>query len=151
MDLVRVRAMPRPLHGNTLAMDMATVRAMPLATTFFLLFGLASMGLPLTSGFPAEQLILLGAMSAHKGAAIAAIGGQILGAAYFLRYYRRAFLGPARHPVVAETADLTRREGVAVLLLAIPVLLSGIYPQWIVHFTQTATVRWVAIFPGVTP
>jgi NADH-quinone oxidoreductase subunit M len=127
------------------------VRAMPMATTFFLLFGLASMGLPLTSGFPAEQLIVLGAMTVHKGAALAAIGGQILGAAYFLHYYRRAFLGPVRHPVVAAAADLTRWEGVAVLLLAIPVLLSGFYPQWIVHFTQTAAVRWVARFSGAMP
>ncbi|MEO5363062.1 MAG: NADH-quinone oxidoreductase subunit M [Magnetococcus sp. DMHC-8] len=125
------------------------VRAMPAATTFFLLFGLASLGVPLTSGFPAEQLILLGTITAHKGAALAAIGGQILGAAYFLHYYRRAFLGPVTSRAVAEAADLQPREWLVVLLLALPVLVLGLYPQWLLHMTQTPVLTWLARFQGI--
>ena len=127
------------------------VRSMPFATTFFLFFGLAGMGVPLTSGFPAEQLLLLGTLSTHAGAALAAIGGQILGAAYFLHYYRRAFLGPVTNRVVAEAADLQPREWMVVVLLAIPVLVAGLYPQGGMHFLQMPAAEWIAHFSGVVP
>ncbi|MEO5341239.1 MAG: NADH-quinone oxidoreductase subunit M [Magnetococcus sp. MYC-9] len=127
------------------------VRSMPLATAFFLFFGLAGMGMPLTSGFPAEQLLLLGTLSVHKGAALAAVGGQILGAGYFLHYYRRAFLGPVRNRVVAEAMDLRPREWLVLVLFAVPVLISGLYPQWIIRFTQLPVLGWVARFPGGAP
>ncbi|MBF0184611.1 MAG: NADH-quinone oxidoreductase subunit M [Magnetococcales bacterium] len=122
------------------------VRSMPFATALFLFFGLAAMGLPLTSGFPAEQLILLGTISLHKGAALAAVGGQILGAAYFLLFYRRAFLGPVVHRVVAEATDLQGAERWSLLLLALPVLVFGLFPGWLVHFSQFPALDWVARF-----
>ena len=127
------------------------VRSMPFASTFLLFFGLAGMGLPLTSGFPAEQLLLLGVFSTYKGAALLAMGGQILGAGYFLHYYRRAFLGPVTHRVVAEAEDLRPRERWVVLLFALPLLLSGIYPRWVLHFIQAPTTAWLAHFSGGGP
>lgn len=127
------------------------VQSMPRATAFFLFFGLVGMGLPLTSGFPAEQLILLGTATLHKGATLAAIGGQMLGVGYFLRYYRRAFLGPVRNRVVAEAADLRPRELLAVVLFAVPLLVAGFYPRFLLHFTQASVVRWVAHFSGGVP
>ncbi|MBF0459953.1 MAG: NADH-quinone oxidoreductase subunit M [Magnetococcales bacterium] len=127
------------------------VRSMPFVTTFFLFLGLAGMGMPLTSGFPAEQLMLLGIMATHKGAALAALGGQILGAGYFLHYYCQAFLGPVTHRVVAEAADLRPREWLVLLLVSLPVLASGLYPRWIVHFTQAPAVAWLAHVAGAKP
>ena len=124
---------------------------MAIVLGFLLFFGLAGMGLPLTSGFPAEQFLLLGVFSTYKGAALLAMGGQILGAGYFLHYYRRAFLGPVTHRVVAEAEDLRPRERWVVLLFALPLLLSGIYPRWVLHFIQAPTTAWLAHFSGGGP
>ena len=59
-------------------------RTMPLLASFYLLFGLAGMGLPGTNGFPAELLMLVSALRAHTGAGLAALFGVVLGAGYFL-------------------------------------------------------------------
>jgi len=74
------------------------------------LFGLASMGAPGTSGFPAEFLLILSALDTHTGAGLAALAGVVLGAAYFLGIYRRAFLGPTHNSTVADATDLRARE-----------------------------------------
>ena len=76
----------------------------------FFLFGLASMGAPGTSGFPAEFLLILSALDTHTGAGLAALAGVVLGAAYFLGIYRRAFLGPTHNSTVADATDLRARE-----------------------------------------
>ena len=72
-------------------------KVMPRLTTFFFLFAMASIGVPGTSGFPAELLLIVGALTAHPGLGIAALLGAILGAAYMLSFIRRAFLGPVVH------------------------------------------------------
>ncbi|WP_130470471.1 complex I subunit 4 family protein [Candidatus Magnetaquicoccus inordinatus] len=120
------------------------VRVMPTAAFFFLFFAVASMGMPLTSGFPAEQLIILGTIAQHKGAALAAVGGQILGAAYLLLFYRRAFLGSTSRHLPSGVVDLQGAERWSLFLFAIPVLLVGLLPGWLVHFTQLPTVGWLA-------
>ncbi|MBF0095910.1 MAG: NADH-quinone oxidoreductase subunit M [Magnetococcales bacterium] len=120
------------------------VQTMPQATVFFFFFGVAGLGMPLTSGFPAEQLMLLGTISLHKGAALAAVGGQILAAGYFLLFYRRAFLGPVTQRAVREAADLQRSELYALLALAIPVLLFGLFPGWLLQLTQVPAIHWLS-------
>ena len=70
----------------------------------------ASMGAPGTSGFPAEFLLILSALDTHTGAGLAALAGVVLGAAYFLGIYRRAFLGPTHNSTVADATDLRARE-----------------------------------------
>lgn len=99
----------------------------PLLATFFLIIGLASIGLPGTNGFVGEFLILLGAFKAHWEYAVVAVAGVIFGAAYFLWYYERAMFGPLAEGVQALT-DLTGRELVIALSLSIMIFWIGIYP-----------------------
>jgi len=122
-------------------------RSMPLLASFFLLFGLGSMGLPGTSGFPAEFLILMSAIATHTGAGLAALFGAVLGAGYFLSIYRRAFLGPVRNAVVADALDLRPRELSLVIALALLVLIAGIYPNSVLDLTRATVVEWTARLP----
>ncbi|OQX31534.1 MAG: hypothetical protein B0D96_09630 [Candidatus Sedimenticola endophacoides] len=115
---------------------------MPLLTLFFFLFGLAAMGVPGTSGFPAELLIILSALQTHTGAGLAALFGLVVGAAYFLDIYRRAFLGQARGEVIAGAVDLQRRELALVSLFALLVLAWGLYPAAVLDFSAGAGAAW---------
>ncbi len=117
---------------------------MPLLASFFLFFGLAGMGVPGTSGFPAELLILVSALQAHTGAGLAALFGMVLGAAYFLNLYRRAFLGPVLQPGVAQAVDLGGRELALVLVFAALILAFGLYPTPLLDVIRPAAEAWVA-------
>jgi len=120
---------------------------MPLLASLFLLFGLASMGLPGTSGFPAELLLILSALETHTGAGLAALFSVILGAGYFLRIYRLAFFGPVRTIYVERVQDLRRRELLVAIVLVLVVLALGLYPQGVLDFTRTAGEEWVSHIP----
>lgn len=119
-------------------------RTMPAAATFLFFLGLAGMGIPATAGFPGEHLILIGTLQTHKGALLAALGGVILGAAYFLGWYRRAFLGPVKNPVVGTAIDLRPREMAVAAVLALMTLAGGLYPASVLETTRTAAEAWVA-------
>ena len=118
-------------------------RSMPFLASFFLLLGLAGMGLPLTSGFPAELLILVSALQTHGGAGLAALFGMVLGAAYFLGLYRKAFFGPVTSPVVAQAMDLRPREMAVMLVFALGILAIGLYPALVLDVVQKAGALWV--------
>ncbi|HSJ48266.1 MAG TPA: NADH-quinone oxidoreductase subunit M [Gammaproteobacteria bacterium] len=130
--------------GSTDLISLGGVaKSMPLLAAFFFLFGLASMGIPGTSGFPAELLLLLGALKTHTGAGLAALAGVVLGAAYFMGMYRKAFLGPVNHLVVAECYDLRRRELLIVSVLGVLILVAGFYPAVVLDLTRVASEGWV--------
>jgi NADH-quinone oxidoreductase subunit M len=118
-------------------------RTMPWLAGFFLFFGLASMGVPGTSGFPAELLILVSALQTHSGAGLAALFGMVLGAAYFLNLYRRAFLGPVTQAGVREAVDLRPRELALVLVFAALILAAGLYPAPLLEVIRPAAEAWV--------
>lgn len=119
-------------------------RTMPLLAASFFLFGLAGMGVPGTSGFPAENLILIGALRSHAGSGMAALFGVVLTAAYFLGAYRKSFFGPLRNAVLADAADLRPRELAISLLLAAVVFIAGVWPQAVLDLIGSATEAWVA-------
>jgi len=100
----------------------------PLLATFFLLIGLASIGLPGTNGFVGEFLILLGTFKAHWLYGAIAVTGVIFGAAYFLWYYERAMLGPVSKAVKTSIGDLHLRETVIATSLSVMILWIGLYP-----------------------
>jgi NADH-quinone oxidoreductase subunit M len=109
------------------------IRHMPLLSSFVLILGLASIGLPGTNGFIGEFLILLGAFRRHWLLAAIAVLGVILGAGYFLWYYERAFFGPVGSGVTAShTAqglpDLRPREWGIAAALSVMVFWIGLYP-----------------------
>jgi NADH-quinone oxidoreductase subunit M len=131
--------------GSTEAVSLGGVaQSMPLLASFYLLLGVASMGVPLTSGFPAEHLIVIGTLQVHLGAGLAALFGAVLTAAYFLGLYRRAFLGPVSSAVIASAVDLRPRELALAGVLAALVLLVGLYPATVLDVTRAATEAWVA-------
>jgi len=117
---------------------------MPWLASFFLLYGLAGMGLPGTSGFPAELLILMSTFERHAGAGLAALVGMVLGAAYFLGIYRRAFFGPSTQPAVLAAEDLRPREFWLALAFALLIILFGLWPGMLLDLMRPALETWLA-------
>ncbi|MGD8588485.1 MAG: NADH-quinone oxidoreductase subunit M [Chromatiales bacterium] len=120
------------------------IQTMPLLSAFFFLFGLAGMGVPGTSGFPAELLILLSALTTHTGAGLAALFAMVLGAGYLLGSYQRAFLGPITSAVVKDAVDLRRRELLVVSVMGGLILFIGVYPDAVLEITRLSSEDWVA-------
>ncbi|MCP9450059.1 MAG: NADH-quinone oxidoreductase subunit M [Nitrospira sp.] len=104
-------------------------KQVPLLATFFLIIGLASIGLPGTNGFVGEFLILMGAFKARWWIGAIAVLGVIFGAAYFLWYYERAMLGPAGKAVKSTMSDLQFREIVIASALSVMIVWIGLYPS----------------------
>ena len=136
------------LHHRLGSTDLASLgglaKPMPRFTAWFLLLGMAAIGLPGTSGFVAELLMLLGIFQAFPILAVIALLGVILGAAYFLGFFRRAFLGPVTHPAVASAMDLRPRELLIVGILGLLILVSGLFPDLAQRVTASAADAWVA-------
>jgi NADH-quinone oxidoreductase subunit M len=135
------------LHHRVGSTDIVSLggvaQRMPLLTAGFFLFGLAGMGVPGTSGFPAEFLLILSALDSHTGAGLAALAGVVIGAAYFLGMFRRTFLGPMYNTAVIEAVDLRRRELAVILLLGSLILAGGLYPNGVLDLTRITSEGWV--------
>ncbi|HEX8874235.1 MAG TPA: NADH-quinone oxidoreductase subunit M [Nitrosospira sp.] len=123
-------------------------KVMPRLTTFFFIFALASMGVPGTSGFPAELLLIVGALNAHPGLGIAALLGAILGAAYMLSFVRRAFLGPIVHVRLSQLQDLRSRELGLLCVPALSVLFFGFFPDLVLDISKIAAESWLYRLTG---
>ncbi len=104
-------------------------KKMPLFATFFLIIGMASIGLPGTNGFIGEFLILLGAFQAYWLYGAIAVTGVIFAAAYFLWYYERAIFGPLNEGLPAVIKDLNTREWAIGVALSVMIFWIGIYPS----------------------
>ncbi|MDH5648888.1 MAG: NADH-quinone oxidoreductase subunit M [Gammaproteobacteria bacterium] len=136
------------LQHRTGSTDIASLGGVaknaPMLATFFLLFGLASLGVPGTSGFPAEFLIVVSVLNTHTGAGLAALAAMILAASYFLTLYRGVFFGPVRNAVVGSMLDLRRRELFIATIFGIVILIAGFYPAAVLNVTQNASKAWMA-------
>jgi len=117
------------LHTREIAAYGGLANIMPRYALFFLLFTMASIGLPATSGFVAEFLVLLGTFAASTWLALGMTTGIIFGAAYMLYLYRRVIFGTNADPHVLAMADLNPRELLTLLPIAAAVLWMGIYPE----------------------
>ena len=102
---------------------------MPGYALLFMLFTMASVGLPGTSGFVGEFLALVGTYQASSWAALVATTGIVLGAAYMLYLYWRIAFGDARTPEAAKMKDLSAREWWLLAPIAVAVMWMGIYPE----------------------
>lgn len=136
------------LHHRIGSTDVAhlggVARTMPLLASLFLFYGLAGMGLPGTSGFPAELLLLLSTFPGHAGAGLAALIGMIFGAAYFLGLYRRAFFGPVTQAAIQQADDLRPRERRLALLFAVLLIGAGCWPGALLDLMRPAAEVWLA-------
>ncbi|MET0079619.1 MAG: proton-conducting transporter membrane subunit, partial [Candidatus Thiodiazotropha lotti] len=119
-------------------------QSMPLLAAFFMFLGLASLGIPGTSGFPAEFLILISALTTHTGAGLAALFGIIIGAGYLLNSYRQSFYGPITDSQVRTAQDLKPRELLTMLVFSLLVLMFGLFPGKVLDLTQATAAAWLS-------
>ena len=101
---------------------------MPMFAAFMMLFAMANSGLPGTSGFVGEFLVILGGYQASFWIAFLAAMTLILGAAYTLWMYKRVIFGDIANDNVAELKDINSREIFILSILAVVVLLFGVWP-----------------------
>lgn len=121
------------MHTKEIAQYGGVVNVMPYFAAFFMLFSMASAGLPGTSGFVGEILVLVGTYKAATWAAFGAATGLVLGAAYMLWLYRRTVFGEITNPQIHHLKDVNRRELLYYVPIALMVLWLGIYPSTITH------------------
>jgi NADH-quinone oxidoreductase subunit M len=117
------------LHSRDIDRYGGLSNNMPAYALLFMIFTMASVGLPGTSGFVGEFLALVGAYAANSWVAAVATTGIILGAAYMLWLYWRIAYGAARTPEAATMPDLSRRELAILAPIAAAVLWMGVYPE----------------------
>jgi NADH-quinone oxidoreductase subunit M len=94
-----------------------------------LLFAMANCGLPGTAGFVGEWMVILGAIKYNFWIGLAAASALIFGAAYTLWMFKRVYLGAVANQDVKELTDINAREFTMLTLLALAVLVMGIYPK----------------------
>jgi NADH-quinone oxidoreductase subunit M len=117
------------IHSREIAMYGGLVNKMPAYSLIFMIFMLASVGLPGTGGFVGEFLILVGAFKANSWVAALAATGIILGAVYMLYLYRRVIFGKLTKEHLLKIKDLSPREMMVFAPLIILVFWMGVYPS----------------------
>jgi NADH-quinone oxidoreductase subunit M len=116
------------MHSRNIADYGGVANSMPVFAAFFMLFAMANSGLPGTSGFVGEFMVILGAVKANFWYAFAAASTLIFGAAYTLWMYKRVIFGVVANAQVGKLTDLTLREKFIFTILAVTVLGMGLYP-----------------------
>ena len=136
------------VHSRKIADYGGVVNTMPKFAAFFMVFAMANCGLPATSGFVGEFMVILAAVKLNFWVGFAAATTLITGAAYTLWMYKRVVFGAAVNHHVAEMADISGREFLVLALLAAAVLGMGIYPQpftEVMHSSVNELLRHVAV------
>lgn len=135
----------RQRTGSTDVLSLGgAAHSMPLLASGFLVCGLAGVGMPGTSSFPGEFMLIIAALQTHTGAGMAALFGLAIAAGGFLSLYRRAFFGPVVSRSVSEAADLRPREWAVLLALIVMIASIGIYPGPWIEIVRPAAEAWAA-------
>jgi len=116
---------------------------MPLYAMAFMVFTLANVGLPGTSGFIGEFMTLIGTFKVSVPTAVFATTGVILSAAYALWLYRKIIFGALVKPSLMSIKDLTFREGLTLFPLVALTLLFGIYPNPVLEMSAASVQQLV--------
>ncbi len=116
------------MHSRQIADYGGVVNTMPKFAALFVFFSMANAGLPATSGFVGEFMVVLGAVKFNFWVGFAAATTLILGAAYTLWMVKRVVFGEVANSHVAELTDVNNREFLFLALLAFCVLAMGVYP-----------------------
>ena len=116
------------MHSRSISDYGGVVNRMPVFAAFFMLFAMANSGLPGTSGFVGEFLVIIGAMSVNFWYAFAAATTLVFGAAYTLWMYKRVIFGAVANDRVNALEDIGMREMLVLGLIAVAVLFIGVYP-----------------------
>jgi len=129
------------MHTREIGFYGGLVGRMPIYAGIFMLFTMANVGLPGTSGFVGELLTMVGAFQAETWAAVGAALGVIFSAVYMLTLYRRVVFGPMENEKLADITDMNTRELITTVPLAIGTILLGVAPWLIFNVTAPATSR----------
>ena len=136
------------VHSRQIADYGGVVNTMPKFAALFMLFSMANAGLPATSGFVGEFMVILAAVKFNFWVAFASATSLIVGAAYTLWMYKRVIFGDVANHHVAELSDINNREFLILGVLAICTLWMGLYPQpftEVMHASVNDLLRHVAI------
>ncbi len=117
------------VHSREISAYGGVVNTMPRFAALFMLFTMANAGLPATSGFVGEFLVILGAVEFNFWVAFLAALTLILGAAYSLWMYKRVIFGAVANEKVAALKDIGTREFAMLSIMAVLVLVMGIWPK----------------------
>ena len=135
------------MHSRDIADYGGVVKVMPKFAALFMLFSMANAGLPATSGFVGEFMVVLGAVKFNFWIGFAAATTLILGAAYTLWMYKRVIFGEVLNSNVAALTDINKREMLMLAVLAACVLVMGVYPfpvTEVMHVTVADLLKHVA-------
>ena len=126
------------MHSRLISTYGGIVTVIPKYSVLFMLFTLAALGLPGTSGFVGEFLILMGVFKDNFLVAVIASLGVILGAAYMLWLYKRVVFGKLVNKELEKMIDLDRSEYFILITLAIPTLFFGFYPDPLINTIEVS-------------
>jgi len=126
------------LHSREISTYGGVINSMPRFTGFAVLFAMANAGLPATSGFVGEFMVILGAMQANFWISTLAATTLILGAAYTLWMVKRVFWGPIHNDAVKSLNDINSREFLILGVLALAVIVMGVYPQPVIEVMNSS-------------
>jgi len=136
------------MHTRMISDYGGVVNTMPKFAALMMLFAMANCGLPATSGFVGEFMVIMGAMKANFWLAFLAGTTLVFGAAYTLWMYKRVMFGPVANERVAALTDLNSREIIVLGALAAAVLFMGVYPlpfTEVMHASVSELLRHVAL------
>ena len=116
------------IHSRLIDDYGGLIKRMPLYSLVFMIFMMASIGMPGTSGFVGEFLVLIGTFKVNSWVALLGATGVILGAAYMLYLYRRVIFGELIKDNLKDILDLNKRELIIFAPLVLLVIVMGVYP-----------------------
>jgi len=134
------------MHTHKIDLFSGLVNRMPLYAAVFMVFTLANVGLPGTSGFVGEFLTLLGAFEVNTWVALLATTGIILSAAYALWLYRRIIFGTITNPALKTIKDLSWREVAVMVPLILITIFFGFYPNPILDVSAVSVEALISDF-----
>ncbi len=126
------------MHSRQIADYGGVVNTMPKFAALFMLFSMANAGLPATSGFIGEFMVILGAVQFNFWIGLIAATALIWGAAYSLWMYKRVIFGDIANDEVRKLQDLNRREFWMLVAMALLVLGMGVYPKPVTDMTEAS-------------
>ena len=136
------------MHTREIAAYGGLVNKMPIYAGLFMLFTMANVGLPGTSGFVGEILTMVGTFQASTWAAAGAALGVIFSAIYMLTLYRRVVFGPVTNPALEDIKDLTPKEIITLVPLAAGTIILGVMPNLIFDVTRVSSLHALANLAG---
>ncbi|MEZ5955262.1 MAG: NADH-quinone oxidoreductase subunit M [Hyphomonas sp.] len=136
------------MHTREIAAYGGLVHRMPVYATLFMLFTMANVGLPGTSGFIGEILTMVGGFQASTWAAAGAALGVIFSAVYMLTLYRRTVFGEITNPELNDIKDMNWIELICIVPLALLTILFGIAPNLIFNLTEASALRILSMMAG---